>query len=105
MVTRAEHSRINGRKGGRPRKVREARETREFPSLDSFPWPTPEDVPELTQDTQYDEYLSVIQTCGGWRSVWIRKPEVGLSGCGQTFQIADVEPRNFERILGEGRVL
>jgi hypothetical protein len=85
MTTRAEQSRLNGRKGGRPRK---APKTGEFFDLDSFPWRTHDDAPELTQDLLHSEYLSVEYVPHGcWRSVWIRKPlEVELSGCGQPVQ-------------------
>jgi hypothetical protein len=85
MTTRGEASRLNGKKGGRPRKLK----TRVFPDLDSFPWRTHESIPEQTQDQQYGEFLSV--ECirrGRWRSVWIQKP----------VQLADTEPRNGKGI-------
>jgi hypothetical protein len=93
MATRAEQSRINGRKGGRKPKTRE---TQDFPDLESFPWRTHEAEPELTQDQQHGEYLSVkFMRRGRWRSVWIQKSlEVTLPGSGQPVQIADTEPRN-----------
>ena len=56
MVTRAEQSRINGRKGGRKPKTHGAPD---FPDLDSFPWRTYEAAPDLTPDKQPDEFLSV----------------------------------------------
>jgi hypothetical protein len=81
MTTRAEASRLNGSKGGRPRKPK----TREFPDLDSFRWQSLESIPQQTQDQQFAEYLSVEHVHRGrWRSVWIQKP----------IQLADTEPRN-----------
>jgi len=90
MKTRSEQSRVNGRKGGRPRK---APKPGELFDLDSFPWRTHDDVPELTQDVQHSEFLSVeYMPHGRWRSVWIQKP--ALSTSGQPVQLADTEPRN-----------
>ena len=61
----------------------------EFVDLDSFRWRTHDDVPELTQDVQHSEFLSVEYVPHGcWRSVWIQKP----------IQLEDTEPRNSEEI-------
>jgi hypothetical protein len=80
-LTRAGQSRLNGRRGGRPRKPK-TQETQDFPDLDSFPWRTREGVPELTQDQQHDEYLSVqFVRRGCWQSVWIRKPSGDWTEC------------------------
>jgi hypothetical protein len=85
-LTRSEQSRINGKKGGRPRK---APKPGEFLDLDSFRWRTHDDAPELTPDVQHSEFLSVeYMPHGRWRSVWIRKP----------VQLADTEPRNGKGI-------
>jgi hypothetical protein len=68
MTTRAEQSRINGRRGGRKPRTQE---TREFSDLDRFPWRTYEGVRDLNPDNQPDEFLSVEYIGRGrWQSVW-----------------------------------
>jgi hypothetical protein len=86
MTTRAEQSRINGRKARRKPKTPL---TREFPDLDNFRWHRHEAVPEFPDMPQHSDYLSVEHVRRGrWQSVWIQKP----------VQLADTEPRNGEGI-------